>query len=81
MPLSITRPRMEFFMPLNERILKRLSYHSQFLSYDGRLITYGKRNAIFSSHLPHEQYQSNNIKALLERSVSTEGIVFGEENI
>lgn len=73
-------------MPLNERILKRLSYHSQFLSYDGRLITYGKRNAIFSSHLPHEQYQSNNIKsnnikALLERSVSTEGIVFGEEKI
>lgn len=45
-PLSFTKPKMEFFMYIIERIQKRLNVCSQFLTYDGRLLMV---NAIFSS--------------------------------
>ena len=45
-PLSFTKPKMEHFMYLIERIQKRLSTCSQYLSYDGRLLMV---NAVFSS--------------------------------
>lgn len=37
-PLSCTKPKMESFMYIIERIHKRLHNRSPFLSYDGRLL-------------------------------------------
>lgn len=45
-PLGFTKPRMEFFMYIIERIQRKLSACSQFLSYDGRLLMV---NAVLSS--------------------------------
>lgn len=48
-PLSFTKPRMEFFLYIVERIQKRLSMCSQFSSFDGRLLMV---NYVLSSLLP-----------------------------
>lgn len=45
-PLGFTKPKMEFFMYIIERIQKRLTICSQYLSYDGRLLMI---NAVLSS--------------------------------
>lgn len=45
-PLSFTKSRMEHFFYIIERIQKRLSVCSHFLSYDGRLLMV---NAVLSS--------------------------------
>jgi hypothetical protein len=45
-PLSYTKPKMEHFLYIIERIQRRLNVCSQYLSYDGRLLLV---NAVFSS--------------------------------